>query len=304
MDFRQIEAFVNVVKYRSFSKAADALFLTQPTISVHVNSLEKELNTSLLNRKGREVVPTAAGDIFYKYAKDMMNIREQAIASLKQYGSCMAGVLEIQTSSIPGQYILPKLISEFSAEYPKIKYFMEQTDTDQVVENVLNSKGEIGFIGRKASEKNLEYTLLYRDKPVVITPKTEKFAALERNARLEEFINEPFIQRAQGSATLKIFEDAVEKVVPGNKLNIIARLNNLEAVKQAVAEGLGISVISGMAIPETDYDVRYLVFRPENLKQSREFYMVYDRKAAMSPVAAAFKDFILQRRNLDEEYIL
>ena len=112
MEFRQIEAFVNAVKYKSFSKAADATFLTQPTISAHINNLENELGVTLVNRSGREITLTKQGKMFYPYAVDMLHTRSQALLSVQAKDGEMNGVLDIYSSSIPGQYYLPKLMGE------------------------------------------------------------------------------------------------------------------------------------------------------------------------------------------------
>ena len=116
MEFRQLEAFVNAVKYKSFSKAADASFLTQPTISAHINNLENELGTTLVNRTGREITLTKQGELFYPYAIDMLHTRSQALATVQAQCEAMDGVLDVYASSIPGQYYLPRLVGEFHAK--------------------------------------------------------------------------------------------------------------------------------------------------------------------------------------------
>ena len=113
MDFKQIEAFVNVVRYKSFSKAADATFFTQPTISTHIRNLEKELGVKLLDRKSRAVEMTPQGAKFYKYAVEMINARAQAFEALSDMDENIGGILEIQTSSIPGVTFLPDLLAAF-----------------------------------------------------------------------------------------------------------------------------------------------------------------------------------------------
>ena len=143
MDFKQIEAFVNVVRYKSFSKAADATFFTQPTISTHVNNLEIELGTKLLNRKGRIVEMTPQGSLFYKYAVEMINARSQAIDALGGDGDEVGGILEIQTSSVPGIAFLPEALSSFRELHRRTQFYVTLSDTDTVVDNLLNRMGEI-----------------------------------------------------------------------------------------------------------------------------------------------------------------
>ncbi|MEG1585140.1 MAG: LysR family transcriptional regulator, partial [Anaerovorax sp.] len=183
-----------------FSKAADATFLTQPTISAHISTLEKELGMSLLDRKTKNVTPTAQGKVFYRYATAMLNTRAKAIYSLQNMSSNLDGILEIQTSTIPGQYFLPKVLAGFRDLYPNVKFYTEQSDSSQVIENLLEQKGEVGFTGGK-NQGNLVYEVVFTDEAVLITPDAGKFAEMTGNTiGLEEFLGEPFIWREQGSA--------------------------------------------------------------------------------------------------------
>lgn len=294
MDFKQIEAFVNVVKYKSFSKAADASFLTQPTISTHIGILEKELNMQLINRKSKEALPTKQGRIFYKYAIMMLNTREKAVHSLNNLPSDINGILEIQASSIPGEYIVPELMTKFRQIYPDVRFYLEQSDSVTVSKNLLENKGEIGFTGMK-SENGLVYIPVMRDEAVLITPPSTKFKALEGKVLTpEDFIREPFILREQGSGTRKEFEDKIEKLgYPPGKLNITARINSMESIKHAVAGGLGVSIVSKIAVGKQCDKDRFLIFSMEGYHSGREFYLAYNKNVTLSPRAEAFKEFVL-----------
>ena len=133
MDFRQIEAFVSVYRLRNFSRAGKALFLTQPTISSHISDLETELEVKLFDRSSREVMPTGAGDIFYQYAVNLLETRDCAISSLNQHNRQIEGRLEIAASTIPCQYLLPKLMIGFQKINPNIRFLIHQGDTNQVI---------------------------------------------------------------------------------------------------------------------------------------------------------------------------
>lgn len=295
MDFRQIEAFVNVVKYKSFSKAADASFLTQPTISVHINTLEKELGTQLIDRQSKEAIPTKQGKLFFKYAINMLNTREKAIYALNNSTSHMNGVLEISTSSIPGEYLVPNLLSQFIKLHPQIKFYLEQSDSLIVVKNLLENRGEIGFTGA-VIENGLTYIPLLKDDMVLITPQNEKFSALKGNhLSIEDFIQEPFILREQGSGTRKEFEDKIEELgFPFKKLNIVARMNSMESIKHAVASGLGVSIVSKIAIAKQLGNDGFLTFEIDDFQSDREFYMVYNKRFTLSPRGESFKEFVME----------
>jgi len=296
MDFKQIEAFVNVIKYKGFSKAAEATFLTQPTISAHVNAIEKELNLQLIDRTRKEAIPTAEGKIFYNYAISMLNTREQAIFSLQNFALNINGKVDVQSSSIPGEYILPTLMAEFLRDYPNAKFDLTQSDSATVINNIKIHKGEIGFTGRKADD-GLTYKLLANDRSVIITPDNECYRAKSgETLKLENLLEETFVLRAKGSATEENFEQALENCgISVESLNVAARMNSMEAIKQAVKNGMGISVISEAAA-ERDHEGRgYLVFDIEEDIFERSFYMAYDERITMSPTAETFKYFVLEK---------
>ena len=266
MEFRQLEAFVNAVKYKSFSKAADATFLTQPTISAHINNLENEMGTTLVNRTGREITLTKQGELFYPYAIDMLHTRSQALATVQAQCEAMDGVLDVYASSIPGQYYLPRLIGEFHAKCPKIRFYVEQSDSKTVIEDVMS---------QKYSRWKKGSTVSFRD-----------------------FEHETFILREEGSGTKQEMEKAEIHGVPVFKnVDVIARMNSTEAIKQAVAGGLGISILSRMAAGEKEGTHRIKYFKIDGLEKKRTFYMVYSKNIRLSPIAEAFRDLVIDYRD-------
>lgn len=292
MEFKQIEAFVNVVKYKSFSRAADASFITQPTVSTHISSLEKELGVTLVERLGKESRPTKQGREFYKYALNLINTREKAIMAVGGSGQRLSGVVELQASSVPGLYIVPRLMAEFRKEHPEIRFYLEQSDSKTVWNNMLVNKGELGFTGDFRSN-NLGYEILCRDSSVLITPKNEKFLALREKGEFiagADFLDEEFVWREEGSATRNTVEEKLYRR-RGAKLNVVATVNSLEAIKQCVAGGLGVSVVSRIVAEADTNRADYLTFRFSDLDLEREFYLVYNRGITLSPIAAKFKNF-------------
>lgn len=295
MDFKQIEAFVNVVKYESFSKAADASFLTQPTISSHIGSLEKELGQRLINRSGKKAFPTKQGRMLYKYAVNMLNTREKAIFSLESYKHEISGVLEIQASSIPAQYIVPGLMAEFREIYPGVQFLMDQSYSGRVEENLLEHKGEIGFLGYRGNAA-LNCEKIMTDSVVLITPDNDKFRSLAgRPISPEDFIREPFVWREKGSATRKEFEVAIKAMgYDPREINVAVSANSLEAIKQSVAKGVGVSVVSQLVVECSLACERFLAFSIEGIEIEREFFLAWNKTATLSPVAETFKNFVLK----------
>ncbi len=299
MDFKQIEAFVNVVKYHNFSKAADASFLTQPTISAHISSLEKEMGMQLIDRGGKEAVPTRQGQLFFKYAVAMIGTREKAVYSLKNYNESIEGVIEIFASNVPYQYILPNLMVSFKKKYHNTKFYVEQEDSGQVNDSIREQKAEIGFTGSR-TENDLIYVKLEEDNAVLITPKNEKYLKLHGSTiKMADFMEEEFVWRELGSGSRKAFEKAMTDMdISMKKMNIIARMSNLTGVKRAVSAGLGVSVISGLSAERDTEKADYLVFDIEDFKFERNFYMIYHKQTTLSPTAEMFKRHVMEEYNI------
>ena len=297
MEFRQLEAFVNAVKYKSFSKAADATFLTQPTISTHISNLETELGVRLLNRKGREITLTSQGQDFYGYAMELLNTRERALDHIHNQSKEIDGILEIQTSSIPGHSFLPMLMDEFHKLYPKVRFYVEQTDSRTVNENLLNQRGEIGFTGYKGNSA-LAFETVFEDEMVLITPDIEKYRSYKNGEEIptELFIHEPFIMREDGSGTKQEMEQAlVNGKAVFKHIDVIAKMTNMEAVKQVVGRGLGVSIVSEQVVKETAESEKIRYFKIQGLEKKRCFYLTYNKNVVLSPTAELFLKFVRER---------
>ena len=293
MEFKQIEAFVNVVKYKNFSKAADASFLTQPTISAHVSALERELGVPLLERLGKESRPTKEGRAFYKYALDMINTREKAMQSIQRGEQELEGVLEILTSSTPGQYMVPELISVFSEQHPKVRFYVEQSDSAEVLENLCEQKTEIGFVGCY-KDNGLLYERMTSMQSVLITPKTEEYKKRwekRHTADISQLKGEAFIWREEGSATRGAFEERYFEHFEERPL-VIATMNSIEAIKRTVSWNLGVAILPEVSVDRAE-DEGILCFDLKDEAFDREFYLVSKRNAVLSPVASAFRKFVL-----------
>lgn len=295
MDFRQIEAFVNVVKYKSFSRAADALYLTQPTISTHISSLEKELGVQLIDRTGKEASPTRDGKELFPYAMELINTRDHAVNALQPKTQEIEGILEIQASSVPGEYIVPSLLSGFQKLHPEVRFYLEQSDTGLVERNLLENKGEIGFLGDRGS-KDLHYVKLVTDQMVLVTPKNEKFLAIKgEEVTIDTMIKEPFLWREQGSATRKEFEERLVSLGKDpREIKAVALMNSLEAILQSVSCGMGVSVVPRLAV---EGNRNYLMFQIQDMDLNRDFYLVWKKGGILSAKAEAFRDYVVSFYN-------
>jgi DNA-binding transcriptional LysR family regulator len=291
MDFKQIEAFVNVVRYKSFSKAADATFFTQPTISTHIRNLENELGVKLLDRKVRAVEMTPQGTRFYKYAVEMINARAQAIDALGTGSDSIEGILEIQTSSIPGVTFLPDLLAGFRKEHSGIQYYVSLSDTQNVIDNIIERRGEIGFIGEEVASNALDITKVATDKSVMIAPLS---FGLPDKIGMAEVINYPFIWRETGSATRKSFEAAAITLgYDKEEFEVAALFDDMDSIIRSVEAGLGVAIISEKVASAVGSKVQ--IVEIDEYSEERSFYMINLRSISLSPAATAFSEYVKSR---------
>lgn len=288
MDFKQIEAFVNVVRYKSFSKAADATFFTQPTISTHIRNLEKELGVKLLDRKSRAVEMTPQGAKFYKYAVEMINARAQAFDALDNSSDRVEGILEIQSSSIPAVTFLPELLAGFRTEHSGIQYYVSSSDTQTVIDNITERRGEIGFIGDEPAGGGLDSLKVFTDKVVMIAPASYD---IPDRIKMSEAVTYPFIWRETGSATRKSFEDAAVAMGYDKEVFEVAALfDDMDSVIRAVEAGLGVAIISEQVASHIGSRTR--IIQIEDFDEERSFYMITLKSSSLSPAAEAFAEYV------------
>ena len=196
MDIKELEAFAYVVENCSFSRAAELLHLTQPTISSHVSALERKLNIKLIVRTTKETYPSDAGKLLYKYAKEILQVRENAAIALRNFSQEMKGTISIAASTVPSQYYLPHLLQDFRERYPDITFSIQMEDSPKVVELVATRSVEIGFCGTMVASHKCIYQDFASDPMVLITPNTDKYRAFSGGAFPPEQIRqETFISR-------------------------------------------------------------------------------------------------------------
>ena len=292
MDLKQLEIFARIVELKSFSKAAEAVYLTQPTVSGHIQSLEEELDQKLLDRLGREVVPTKAGKVLYDYAKKMVSLRDEARQALDQLTGRMRGEGVVGGSTIPGEYLLPAIIGRFREKYPEVTVVLKIGDTSEIINRVLEGECEVGVVGSKVDDSRLEYSEFVKDELSLISssayPIPDKGSVSAR-----ELVPMPFVMRERGSGSrMTIEKRLLEMGVDPSEINIVAEMGSTEAVKQAVKAGLGVSIVSSMAVKE---DLRHKTLKVIPFKGKRflrSFYIATHRGRTMSPIGQAFLDFL------------
>lgn len=293
MDARQLQIFVKVAELGSFSKAAGALFLTQPTVSEHIRGLEEELGVRLLDRLGRGAAPTKAGQLLLGYARRILELHREARQALDQFQGRMSGELVVAASTIPGEYVLPALIGRFKEKYPDIAISLLIGDTQRVVEWVLEGRAELAVAGAQIDHRALEYRELMPDELVLVVSAAHPWHG-KKTATLEEVRAEPLIVRERGSGSRHALERALAEVgLDLSDFRVVGEMGSTQAIKQGVKAGVGISLISKRAVAEECQHGTLHCVKVKDLRFSRAFYLVTSTTRSRSPLAEAFRAFLI-----------
>ncbi len=284
MNFNQIESFVKIAETGSFSRAAKELFVTQPTVSAHIQALEKAYGVKLFARTTKEVLLTEDGKKLYHYAKQIMVIQEKmdTLFQDKSYGD--SNNLTIATSSIPAQVLLPQIMPKYGERYPNIHFQIQETDSGKVVDAIANHVVDIGFTGTVMEKRFCKYIPICKDNLVVIMPNTEKYRAIrDMEKSIEWILDEPIIVREAGSGTRRETEKQLIKAdIDFEKLNIIAIIENVEAIKRSVKNGLGITIISRIVVEEEIEEGSLLEFPLSPRGGKRSLNLIYNNSYPLS----------------------
>ena len=286
MQFKQLEVFCAVVRQQSFSKAAESLYLTQPTVSAHISALEKELGLSLLHRSTKAVLPTATGRVFYRYALQILDLCAQAVQDVRSVSGEIRGILTVAASTVPSQYILPQLLPQLQMRYPEVFFQIFQADSGEVVQRILTGSAEVGIIGTAASKPNCVHEPFYTERMVIITPNTSEYQRLEGRMTPEVLCSAPYLIREAGSGTRTQSEAFFRDIgVEPKELSVVAQLQSTESVLQAVKNGLGIAIVSELAAADYAHFGKILTFDYDSAQLTRRFYAIHHKEATLSPAA-------------------
>ncbi len=300
LDYRQLQVFLAIWQHRNISKAAEAIYLTQPTVSGHLKALEEQLDTKLFDRTSKEVVPTRAAKILFPYVKQIMNLNRQAMEEIKNFLGEEGGVLEIGASNIPGQYLLPPLLGRFKKLKPKMEIRLVISDTRAIVEQVHTGLLEIGLVGAEIKKHGLTFEECFQDELVFVVGPGHPFSE-RKEISFDEMVSQPLITRESGSGTrITIEQSFLAKGISPESLNILVEMGSTEAVRQAVKSDVGCAIISKRAI-EGDLHCGLLHSpKVDNFAIVRTFYLVKHLKRTLSPIANSFAAFLNEKSKMHE----
>jgi len=293
MDVRRLEAFCKVYELGSFSKAGQELFLSQPTISSHISTLEDELGVRLFDRMGRSVLATRAGEILYGHAREVFRSLANARADIEALLDSVSGEIVVGASTIPAQYILPGLLRGFLSAYPGVGVRIENGDSDSVIERVTEGSLICGLCGARVDHPDLLFDLVLSDEAVLIAPPSVA-VEIGADATLEQALKWPWIMREAGSGTRKTLEIALrQRGAVIDSLRVVVSVASTEAAINCVRGGLGVSVTSRLAAAGFIERGEVSAVRVPELDMSREFYLVRNVRRSLMPAYRHFAEHIL-----------
>jgi DNA-binding transcriptional LysR family regulator len=294
MDTRQLQAFCAVVEKKSFSQAAEQLGVTQPAVSLQVRALEERVGQTLLDRSGRRVEPTEAGERLYRSAQRMLALEEQLLEEVSADDGRIAGTLAIGASTGPGAHLVPLLLCEFQAQHSDLHVALSIWDTQTVIDKVAERQLELGVVGALRRHRSLEFEPLARDEIVLAVPPGH--AAAGGTITVDELKNETVIVMQEGAGVRQVVEEELRRA--GLRLRGVEpklELGLQESVKSAVAGGYGVSFISRTAIEGELAAERLAAAQVEGIEPARQIYIVRARGRSHTRAADAFLAFAKER---------
>ena len=293
MDFQKFESFLAVARHRSFTRAARELGLAQPTVSRHVQRLERELGAILFERRRDDVDLSPAGDRFRDYAESVLAGYRKLMLQMRKRPDTITGELRVVASTTPGECLVPDLLARFTQVYPDVRPEVFITDSAQAVEELRDRTRDIGFVGARLPGPGLRYDVVAQDEVVLAVPVGHSFA--DRNeVELSDLEGQPFLEREGGSGTLR----SVRQILSKNGLalpayRVVMVLSSTQAILSAVERGYGIGWVSSLALRGARAG-HVAGVRLAGVPLMRNLYLVQEKQRPLPVVADAFAQWVRQ----------
>ncbi len=295
INLKQLEAFVTTAEYASFTKAAEALYLTQSTVSAHINAMEEALGVRLIQRGSRRRVQlTVEGRQAYDLAKEILS-RCYTLQNLgRTIEQCQ---LAVGASSVPSQYLVPELMTGFLAQNPDSRYVLQRGDSERIHALMKQAQVRIGFVGAAQNRAEYNYHVVTGDRLVLITPNTDNYRRLKRAGTTgRELLHEPMILREESSGTRKAMEAYLSRCgISPRSLDLVAQIDNTEAIKSSVSRGMGVSVVSELTVREELESGKLLSFDLDSGGVYRNIYLTWRKDIVLTAVEQKFVEYVKSR---------
>ena len=282
-----LKVFNSVANNLSFSRAAEELYTSQPSVSTQIKKLEEYLAVSLFEQLGKKIFLTEAGTTLFIYSQKIFSLIDEGVQAIEELKGCNKGRLLLGASTTPGVYLLPKILGNFKPDYPGIVPKLEIANSQRIAEMVNTNRLDIGIIGGEICfPPELYVEPWLKDELFLVVPEKHPWVN-KASILVKDLENEQFIFRERGSSTRSIIENIL--AVHGLKVSVALELNNTEAVKQAVNAGLGVSIVSGISVIGNSGIVCIPI---EGLSFCRMFNIIYHRNKMFSPITKRFLTFL------------
>jgi DNA-binding transcriptional LysR family regulator len=291
VDIHHLRVFASVFKHRSFSKASEELGLTQPTVSEHIKALEGELNCRLFDRLSRKIIPTKEAGVLIGRASEIIEKVEGIQGLLGEFRRELAGHLIIGASTIPATYILPGLTAAYGKKHPGVFFEVVVSDSRGIIDMVAGHDLLVGMVGARLSNGQVHYSPFLDDELIAIaSPSFTRHGSFG----LREIAALPMVMREQGSGTRREFEKIlVREGIDPQQLGIVGLFGSTDAIKQAVKEGMGISIISRRAVRDELKCGMLREIRIKNADMKRQFFIVIHKKRTLPHLYKGFLEYLL-----------
>jgi len=285
-----------VYKSGSFTKAAELLSTSQPAVSEQVRTLEARLGCRLFDRLGRTIKPTRKAEILYPKARSILEDIKNVEEELLQEDQNVSGELTVGASTIPGAYILPHIATDFKVLHPEISFEIRIADSGEVIDAVLNHDLLIGIVGTKITSKNLNFYPFVEDE-LVLAAAGER--VIGRRISLQQLVELPFLLRENGSGTRKSMEEfGFKNGLAIDQLNTVAVLGSNAAIKEAIKENLGVSILSRISIRDELGYGKLKEIQIQGMTLKRSFYVVTLKKRSLPNHYTVFLETLLKTREI------
>lgn len=287
-----LETFSKAAELGSFTAAAKALHLTQAAVSQRVQALEKLLGRSLFQRQGGRVLLSGAGQKLYEFAQRILELHREARREVGGQATPIAGDLVLAASSIPGEHLVPALLTGFHQRYPHIHVRVAVSDSMTVMVQVERGEASLGLVGRRAENPHLEFRFFAKDRMLLIVPPGHALAR-RRKLTVRELCRYPVVLREAGSGLRHCFEKSLERAGRSlADLEIALELGSNESIKEAVQRGAGVAILSMYAVQKELKAGQLHGIELTDLHCDRDMFIVHDRRRVLSAPARQFLIFL------------
>ncbi|MFQ5732584.1 MAG: selenium metabolism-associated LysR family transcriptional regulator [Planctomycetaceae bacterium] len=293
MELRHLKSFAAAAERLSFTRAAEVLELTQAAVSQQIAALEKELGTELFERRGRGVSLTAAGRRLYEYARQILDLIEEASRRVGEGEGRVSGDLRVATSSVPAEWLVPELLAAFRGRYPEVHESLAVSDSSVATAAVEAGEADVGFVGEFPRSSKLEAKAVAEDELVLVVAADHPFAA-KGAMTLKQLRREALIVREPGSGSRRCLERALEEHgLPPAELDIAMEVNSNDAIRAAVERGVGVAFLSQR---DKRHEVGLVCLKIRGFRPRRQLYVIHDPGRALPTPARRFLAFVEEWR--------